>query len=160
MLNSEQLIAAYNTFRNKWSSLPDKDCEELFYTKLGIPIPEDLHLWEEFKKTHSHPHFNEEELKILFNLPNISDNVNCIRDLMANISKQQTELGGNMFALKYILTSVDIVEKKKYDTYVATIFKYILEGPTSAVDPRTIRYIYIFQYKEDLCYIGLPDGNW
>ena len=54
MLNSEQLIAAYETFRNKWKILPDKDCEELFYTKLGIPIPEDLHLWEEFKKIFPH----------------------------------------------------------------------------------------------------------
>ena len=63
MLNSEQLIAAYKTFRNKWNTLPDKECEELFYTKLGIPIPEELHLWEEFKQKFSYTHFNEEELK-------------------------------------------------------------------------------------------------
>ena len=67
MLDSVRLTEAYNTFRNKWNTLSDKDCEELFYTKLGIPIPEDLHLQEEFKKKYSHTHFNEEELKIFFN---------------------------------------------------------------------------------------------
>lgn len=142
MLNSVQLTAAYNTFRNKWNTLPDKDCEELFYTKLGIPLPEDLHLWEEFKNTNSHTHFNEEELKILFNLPNISDNVNCIRDLMANMSKYKTELGGNMFASKYTLTSIDIVAKIENETYVMTTLEYIIEGPTSAIDSRNKKYKY------------------
>tara|TARA_B100000963_G_C22115514_1_gene446750 strand:+ start:64 stop:330 length:267 start_codon:yes stop_codon:yes gene_type:complete len=70
MLDSVRLKAAYETFRNKWNTLPDKDCEELFYTKLGIPIPEDLHPtplepWEELKKEFSHQYLNEEELKLL-----------------------------------------------------------------------------------------------
>ena len=32
---------------------------------------------------------------------------------MANILEYKTQLDGNIFALKYILTSVDIIEKKR-----------------------------------------------
>lgn len=73
MLNSEQLIAAYKTFSNKWKTLPDK--QKFSYTR-----------------------FNEEELKILFNLQDISDNIECIRNYITDISSKNTELGGNLFA--------------------------------------------------------------
>ena len=97
MLNSEQLIAAYKTFSNKWKTLPDKECEKLFYTELGIPIPECLDPWEEFKQKFSYTRFNEEELKILFNLQDISDKIECIRNFITDISSKNTELGGNLF---------------------------------------------------------------
>ena len=165
MLDSEHLIAAYNTFRKKWNTLPDKECEELFYTKLGI-IPIQLSPWEEFKKEHAKLNMTDEELRMIFDFSDVlSYN---LTQFVIDIQSKKNELGGKLFAKKYILTSITCESYKYKNNRIIT---YEIEGPTSANDSRNKTYEYIVEYEVDKVSIGLPldldncsdncsDSNW
>ena len=112
---------------------------------LGLPSK------EEFKKEHAKLNMTDEELRMIFDFSDVlSYN---LTQFVIDIQSKKNELGGKLFAKKYILTSITCESYKYKNNRIIT---YEIEGPTSANDSRNKTYEYIVEYEVDKVSIGLP----